>query len=389
MASRHLRKKSRGSTWIIVLAAAAVIGFIAWSLWAELDQITRAPGQVIPSGRVQVVQSPDGGVIREIGVREGDVVRKGQLLVTLDRTTSGASVDESRARVAALKTAKARIEAELFGKPLVFPADVASYPEFIGNQRMLYARRRQALAAQLQSMRGQAVLARQELDLNLPLVATGDVARSEVIRMQRQVSDLQGQIANQQNLYQQELQAEYAKTTEELVTAEQLLTQRGEGLVNTELRAPANGIVKNVNLTTVGGVLGPGDDVLQIVPTGDELIVEARVSPKDIAFIRPGQAASVKFDAYDSARYGVGRGQVTFISPDTMADERGVGPRESYYRVHLKVDTKSMHAAAANEPIEIQPGMTTVVEIKTGENTVFGYLTKPILKTTSEALRER
>jgi adhesin transport system membrane fusion protein len=389
MASRQQRKRTRASTWIIVMATATVVGFILWSLWAKLDQITRAAGRVIPTGRVQIVQSADGGVIRDLRVREGDVVKRGQLLVTLDRTALGASVGEGQARVAALKTAMVRIEAELFGRPLAFPPDVAIYSDFVANQRALYARRRQALASELQSLRSQASLVREELNLNQPLVDTGDVPRAEVIRMERQLSDLQGQIVNRQNQYQQDLQTEYAKTAEELVSAQQTLTQRGEGLGNTELRAPVDGIVDDIRITTVGGVLRAGDEVMKIVPTGRKLIVEARVSPSDIAFIRRGQQASVKFDAYDSARYGVGRGQVVFISADTTLDERAAGPQDAYYRVQLNVDTSAMRPGRPSEPIEIQPGMTATVEIKTGENTVFGYLTKPILKTTSEALRER
>lgn len=382
-------KSMKMSSWIIVTIAVSLVAAITWSLWAELDQITRAQGKVIPIGRVQVIQSADGGVIGEIRVREGDFVKRGQLLVVLDKVKLRAAVEESRAKRAALKSQMARIQAELFDRPLSFPADVASYSDFTSNQRALYAQRRAALQAQLGSLGSMRNLAREELDMNMPLLKSGDVARSEVLRMQRAVTDIEGQSVNLRNKYLQDLQTEYAKTEEDLATAEQILAQREDALKGTDLVAPTDGIVKNVRLTTVGGVLRPGDEVLQIVPTGEKLIVEAQVSPRDIAFIKTGQTASAKFDAYDSSIYGSGHGRVTYISPDTLTEQRQDGEQITYYRVHLEVDIKDMRPKHAGEKIEIQPGMTVTSEIKTGENTVFDYLTKPILKTFSESMGER
>ncbi|ODU20665.1 MAG: secretion protein [Sphingomonas sp. SCN 67-18] len=379
----------RAPAIIIALSTLAVVGFILWALWAELDQIARAHGQVIPSGRVQVVQSADGGVISRILVREGDRVKRGQLLVVLEKVSINASVDESAARVAGLKAQLARIEAELFDRPLRFPSDVAGYPEFVNNQRMLYAKRRQSLNSELQSLRHSLGLAQEEMNMTRPLVASGDVSRADVLRMQRSASEIQSQITSRRNAYLQELQAEFTRTEEELVSAQQMLTQRAEGLGNTDLRAPADGIVKNVRLTTVGAVLQPGGEALQIVPTGDALIVEAQISPSDIAFVHVGQTASVRFDAYDSSIYGSGTGRVTFVSPDTLSDDRPGGPPATYYRAHLSVDTGKMRPRQPGETIIIQPGMTATVEIKTGSSTVFRYLTKPILKTTAEAMSER
>ena len=381
----------RTAATIVGLTFLLVFGFIAWSMWARLDQITRAPGQIIPSGRVQVLQSTNGGEIARILVREGDKVRRGQLLMTLNPTQVTAGVDEARARVAALKSTRARVEAELFGRPLRFPADVSAFPEFVANERSLYAKRKGALADQLTALTRMEGLSRQELALNEPLVKSGDVSRSEVLRMERAVSDIAAQRTNIQNKYIQDLQTEYTKVNEELVSAEQQLVQRGEVLNATELRSPVNGIVKNVRLTTVGGVLRPGDEAMQIVPTGDALLVEAKVPPADIAFIRSGQSASVRFDAYDSAIYGTGEGEVTFISPDTIAEPAtGANPTgQVFYRVHVSVDTRRMHVPNRGERIELQPGMTATAEIKTGEHTVFRYLTKPLLKTVSESMGER
>ncbi len=377
----------RQSTFIILLTAFTVVGFLVWSLWAELDQITRAPGEVIPSGRVQIIQSLEGGIVNEIHVQEGTRVRRGQLLVTLEDVNQGAAVEESRSKVASLRSQMIRIQAELFNRPLVFPADLLQHGEFVANQRALYQQRRLALNTEIANLRRMLALIQEELQMNLPLVESGDVSRSEVLRMQRTVSDLEGQIANKRNVYLQELQTEYARIEDELVTAQQSLTQRGASLERTELRAPSDGIVTNVRFTTLGAVIRPGDEVMQIVPTRDELIVEARVAPADIAFIRVGQEAGIKFDAYDSSIYGTGIARVTYVSADTLTEETADGP-VSYYRVHLSDDTSEMRPRPG-EVIDLQPGMTSIVEIKTGETTVFRYLTKPILKTTDEAMGER
>lgn len=375
--------------WIIIAICVALAGFIGWSQWAVLDQVTRAPGTTIPFARVQIVQSEEGGAISAIHVREGDVVGAGDLLVELDTVKLAASVEEARAKVAALESRMARIDAELFDKPLSFPASLSGFPEFTANQRQLFARRQQSLASELRSLRAMADLQQQELDLNQPLVETGDVARSEIIRMQRAIVETQGRISNLQSSHVRDLQTEFTQTEEELVAARQVLTQREDSLRAASLIAPTDGIVKNVRLTTVGGVLRPGDEVLQIVPTGERLIVEAQVSPRDIAFVQTGQRARVNFDAFDSAIYGSGTGEVVYISPDTLSEQREDGSSNVYYRVNLEVDTDTMRPRSADEFIDLQPGMTATAEILTGSQTVWQYLTKPILKTLSRSLQER
>jgi adhesin transport system membrane fusion protein len=382
-------KSIRLSSWIIITSAAAVLSFFLWAAWAEIDQITRAMGKVIPVDKVQVIQTADGGVVEEMRVREGDTVQKGQLLVRIDRVKVQAAVEESRAKVAAFRTIMTRIEAELYDRPLNFPSEVRIYPDFIANQTALFTKRRQSISSEIAALEAVKRLMQQELELNIPLVSSGDVARAEIIRMQRGIADVQGQIVNKRSKYQQDLQAEFAKVEEELVSAQQILAQRMDALAATELRSPTNGIVKNVRFTTVGAVLRQGDEVMQIVPTGEKLIVEAQVSPRDIAFIKLGQQASVKFDTYDSAIYGSGIGAVSYVSPDTLVEQRPDGESVTYYRINLDVDIRDMRPKRANEKIIIQPGMTLTAEIKTGENTVLKYLTKPILKTVSESFGER
>lgn len=377
----------RRSSMVINMTAIALAGLIIWAAWAEIDQVSRATGQVIPAGRVQLIQSADGGVIGEILVREGDRVRRGQKLVVLDPVRIQAAVEESRAKVASYRTIKSRVEAELFDRPLVFAEDVQSFPEFVANQRQLYSRRRTAQAADIGTLRNMQAIARRELEMNMPLLEFGDVSRSEIMRLQRSVADIEGQIANRQNKYLQDLQAEYSRTEEELVVAEQTLKQRIAALDAAILFAPTDGVVKNVRFTTIGAVLRPGDEVLQIVPTGDKLIIEAKVSPTDIAYLRVGQNASVKFDAYDSSIYGSAEGRVTYISPDTLTEQKPSG-EQIFYRVNVTADARSLRPRA-REKIEIQPGMTATVEIKTGKNTVLRYLLKPISKTFGESMGER
>lgn len=383
-----MSKTSRLSFLVLFSIAALVVATVFWSKWAELDQIARAPGSVIPQGRLQVVQSLNGGEIIQINVKEGDAVKRGQVLVVLSQVREQAAYDEARGKVAALMSQKARIDAELFDKPLVFPSEINDYTDFIRNQRQLYERRRFALRSELNKLDQMKDLLVEELDLNTPLLENGDVARSEVIRMRRAVVDVEKEMSSIQQRYIQELQTELARTEEELDSAEQVLAQRGDALEATELVAPTDGIVKNVRLTTVGGVLRPGDEVLQIVPTGERLVVEAKVSPRDISFVKTGQTASVKFDSYDFSIYGAGKGTVSYISPDTLAEEGPGGKEEVYYRVNVEVDVSGMRPKNKSERIEIQPGMTVVAEIKTGTRTVFDYLTKPLTKTVSESMSE-
>jgi adhesin transport system membrane fusion protein len=382
--NRWLSQSSLVIIGTIVFIAIAV----AWSFWAELDQVSRAPGQIIPTGRVQVIQSNDGGQIVSIPVREGDRVKKGQLLAQLDDTKINAAVAESRAKVASLMSSMVRINSELFDRPLSFPPDVQAYPDFVANQTLLYQKRRQALEDQLGSLRSMLALMQQELNMNLPLLKQGDVSRADVLRLQRSVADLQAQIVNVRNKYIQDLQAEYTKTEEDLVSAREIMTQRSDALRDTKIFAPVDGIVKNIRLTTVGGVLRPSDEVMTIVPTGDKLILETKMQPRDIAYVRVGQTASVKFDAYDSGIYGSALGKVTYVSPDTLNEQTPQGEMH-YYRVHITADTRPMKPHMPGEKIEIQPGMTATAEIQTGRNTVWHYLTKPINKTFAEAMTER
>ena len=322
-------------------------------------------------------------------MREGEAVEAGQTLIELDRVQLEAGLREARVKVAALETRMARINAELYDRPLSFPASVSGYPEFMANQRQLYQRRRRALNDELRTLENLADLQRQELELSEPLLETGDVARSEIIRMQRQVVETQGRISKVRSDHARDLQTEFAQTDEELASAREILARADDRLRASALTAPAAGIVKNVRFNTIGGFVRAGEEVLQIVPMGEKLIVEARVPPRDIAFVKSGQRARVNFDAYDNAIYGSADGTVVFISPDTLTEQSQDGSSETYYRVNLEVDTAPMIEIEGREPINLQAGMTATAEILTGESTVWNYITKPILKTVSDSLQEK
>ena len=243
------------------------------------------------------------------------------------------------------------------------------------------------MQAEVGALTSSMQLIKEELEMNLPLLETGDVSRAEILKLKRQVVDIQAQITNRRNKYLQESQTDLVKAQEDLAGVLQTVTQRKEQLGSTDIYAPTDGIVRNVRLTTLGGVAKPGEEILQIVPTDDDLIIEAKVKPADIAFIKPGLPTAVKLDAYDYAIYGRLRGTVSYISADTLSEDNK-GNEQPYYRVQIKTSGRNL-VGKNGEPILIQPGMTATVEINTGRKTVLRYLTKPITKTFSESMGER
>jgi adhesin transport system membrane fusion protein len=373
--------------WLIRASFLVIIGFIAWANWAEIDQITRAPGQAIASSRNQVVQAPEGGVLAELLVREGASVRRGQLLFRFERNKAEAGSLEAEAKVVALKAAVARLRAELLGGQPVFGPELRRYPEFTATQQALFDKRQSALAEELAALGRSQSLVRDELEMNLPLLRTGDVSRAEVLKLQRQLAEIEGQITNRRNKYLQDSQTEFAKAQEDLAAAEQVLAQRREQLGYTEVRAPMDGVVRNVRLTTVGGVARPGEEILQIVPVEDSFLFEAKVRPADAAFVKTGLPATVKLDAYDYTIYGSLPGEVTYISVDTLSEDNRAN-EQPYYRVQIRTTARNL-VAANGRRIDIQPGMTASIEIRTGSNTVLRFLLKPVIKTLHEALGER
>jgi len=374
--------------WIIFGSLfALIIPFLIWASWATLDQISHAPGQVIATAKTQEIQAATDGVVEKIFVKEGQHVKNGEKLVVLEKNKAQAAYDDSTAKVAALKATLARLQAEVYDKPLVFPEEAKKYPEFISNQTELFKRRQQALNDETSALKESLSLAQEELSNNLPLLESGDIGSSEIIRLKRQVSDLKGQISNKRNKYFQDSQAEMTKAEEELSTKEQELADRKVTLEWTEISSPMDAIVKNILITTKGARVRPGDIIMELVPFGDKLIIEAKLPTTDVSFVRKGQRVAVKLDAYDYSIYGIFDGTVDYISPDTLVEKTPQGDKY-YFRVKIVLDETKLIAKNGKE-IEVTPGMTTQVDIITGERTVWQYLTKPITKTLSEAFHER
>lgn len=379
-------RSSRWALWSLLLTS---VVFFSWAYFAEIDQITRAPGSVISSARSQIIQSQDGGVIEELMVREGDVVQRDQVLVKIDGTRQQSSYLETRAKAAGLAITVARLQAEVLGREPRFPPEAKAYPEFRDTQTMLFKKRQAAIKDELQSYENIKAIVQKELNMTRPLLKTGDVSATEVLRLERQLADTQAQITNRKNKYFQDTQAELSKALEDLAGVQQIMAQRKDQLTQTELRAPLHGIVKNVRVTTRGGVIRPGEEVMQIVPLEEDLVIEAKVSPADIAFIKTGMKATVKIDAYDYTIYGDLSGTLSYISPDTLTENLNVQQGEQpYYRVHVKTDGRKF-SGRPDQKLDIQPGMTSMVEIKTGSNTVLKYLSKPVIKTLNQSLGER
>lgn len=372
---------------IVWSIAVVLVVFVVWARWAVLDQITRAPGSVIASSKTQIIQSMDGGTIEALHVKEGDTVEAGQVLLQFDKTRSEAGFLEARAKMAGLTATVARLQSEVLGTPLVFPPEVGAYPHFIQAQTMLYNKRQSAIRQELDSLQGMFDLVQKELRMTEPLVASGDVSLTDVLRLQRQAADLKSQMTNRSNKYFQDAQSELSKAQEDLAGVQQSMAQRKSQLDLTELRAPVRGVVKNVRITTQGGVVRPGEEVMQIVPLEDDLVIQAKVSPADIAFLKIGQEVTIKIDAYDYTVYGDLVGKLTYISADTLSEDLRQG-ESPYYRAMVRTVGRRF-SARPNEQLDIQPGMTATVEVKTGERTVMQYLLKPVVKTLSESLGER
>jgi adhesin transport system membrane fusion protein len=372
---------------VLFTTALAVASFLVWAYVSEIDQVARAPGAVIPSSKNQIVQSQDGGVLLALPVSAGDEVAKGQVIAQFDVTDAEADYREAEARAAGLSATMARLEAETYGTEPNFPKVSQGYPQFIESQQALFAKRRSAQAAEIRSIEGILALVREEIEMNEPLEKQGDVSKTEILRLQRQEAELVAQITNTQNRYFQDVQAEFNDTEAELAGVKQALVQRQRQLRQKTLIAPVTGIVKNIRVTTEGGVIRPGEDVMEIVPVEDDLVIEAKVSPADIGFIREGQKAAVKIDAFDYTIYGDLPGTLFYISADTLEDATRQGD-VPYYRVHVRTDGRQF-SGKPNADLQILPGMTATVEIKTGKNTVLNYLLKPIAKTLVESMGER
>lgn len=379
----HLRRYSL-VLWILLLGLLAS-GF--WSAFFRIDEVARATGEVIASSRVQVIQSVDGGVLATLNVREGDRVELGQVLATLDQTRIGAAVREIEARLYALKGKAVRLRAEVTGaKELAFPNDVRAYPEIVEVESALFRQRRTGLAEELRTLKIAMGLAQEEEELINKLTRSGDANRSEIIRTKRATNEAAAQMINRKNKFLEEARVDLARVEDQIAQDVQVLAQRTQQLEDSIFTALVPGIVKNVRVTTIGGVLGRGEELMQIIPVDDELILEARIRPADIARVRPGLEATIRFDPFDYTIYGGVKAEVVYVSADTLKEARPQGD-EIYYRVQLKIGTPAI--TTTGRKLEILPGMTAMVDIRTGDRTLMDFLLKPLRKTMSESFGER
>lgn len=363
-----------------------IIPFLTWASFAKLEQISRAQGIVIATAKTQEIQSANDGVIEEIYVSEGQTVKEGEVIAKLDEAQFQASFEAIKSKVAALEATLSRLKAEVFNEKLTFTDLSLQYPEFVNSQQELFKRRKEALNDEINVLQNSLKLAKYELNLNIPLVNSGDIGTLELIKLKRQVADIEGQIVNKQNKYFQESQAELAKVEEELSTQKQELADKTVTLGRAEIISPMDAIVNNIVITTKGARVRAGEVIMQLVPL-DELVIEAKLSPAEISFVNVGQKASVKLDAYDFSIFGGFEGKVKHISSDTLVEKTNKG-EEYFFRVLISLNGNEIVSKVGKKVI-VTPGMTGQIDIITGERTVLTYLAKPVIKTINESFTER
>ncbi|MGB1342614.1 MAG: HlyD family type I secretion periplasmic adaptor subunit [Pseudomonadales bacterium] len=412
----------------LVLWCTILVVFVAivWANFAELDEITRAEGRVIPSSQIQVIQNLEGGILREVLVKEGDQVAKGQVLLQIDDTRFTSSLNESQSKVTALRFRILRLESEISMQPMIEPPDLSpSEQQTFDDEAKLYQSRQEELSSslsilkqqlnqhrqtkeelqrELQKLEQAADYAKQELAMTAPLVETGAVSQVELLRLKAALNEVQGRlegvglkIPNQDSVISEanqkimERQQQFTATAQEELTATRSDLGRlsftsialEDRVARTEVRSPVEGIVNQILVTTESAVVQPGMDLLEIVPLNDTLLVSAKVRPVDIAFIRPGQRASVKLSAYDFAIYGGLDAELEQISADTIVDQSG----EHFFQIRVR--TFKNYLGSESAPLPIMPGMSATVDINTGQKTVMSYLLKPLKRATATALTER
>lgn len=378
-----------GSQRILYLIAAVLIIGLTWAHFARVEEITQGEAKVISKSREQIIQSLEGGILAQMSVQEGDVVEKGQVLLKIDATRAQASYREALSKVIGLKASITRLRAEAYHQPLEFDDDVKADKAVMAQEIEAYNARKAALNESVSGLRRSYDLSMREIKLAEPLAAKGLMSEVEILRMRRQANEIKSQIIERTNRYQAEASAELAKFELELSQTSENLIGRADVVERTTVTAPVKGTVKNVRVNTHGGVIQPGEHIMEIVPLEDQLLVEGKIKPSDVAFLHAGLKATVKISAYDYSIYGGLKGVVQHISPDTLKDDQKAAagrPDDTYYRVLILTDSSSLQTSDKSLPII--PGMVATIEIRTGEKTILDYLLKPVLKG-REALRER
>ena len=386
MAYEHTRRVSL--LWWLVAFVIAMVGFAAVF---EIDQAVRAQGQVITDSRTQVVQTVDGGMLTALYVREGDQVRAGQALAEFERDRALANYNQAKAEVASRSIAIIRAQAELTEQSPDFSAYQQAWPTFVAVQQGIYTQRKRGLDEEVMVLNAQLRLARQELTMSQNLQKNGDISQTEVMRAEREVLDLQARINAANNKYFQDSRLELAKLQDDLSASENKRLERENILNHTQLVAPMDGVVKFVRITTLGGVLKPGDELMQISPLDDELLVEIKLNPMDVSQVAVGLPVTLGFDALDPTIFGKVPGQLRYISPDTLNEQGSNGQETTYYRAIVAIDW-TQHQQQRLQLIQaqdIKPGMTATADVLTGKRSLLHFIFKPITRAFSGALIQR
>nr|WP_260407412.1 HlyD family type I secretion periplasmic adaptor subunit [Pseudomonas cichorii] len=413
----------RLTVWV---ATALILTALIWAHYAVLQEVTTGEGKAIPSSKVQVIQNLEGGIVTEIFVREGQVVNKGDTLLRLDDTRFLSNRGESEVDRLTLTAQVERLAAEAEGRPLLLPQEVIEKaPQVAADERAFYESRQRRLNGEQRTLneqlrqktqelaefrsrqeqfRNSLALVQQELDMSIPLVGSGAVSPVEILRLKRNAVEMRGSMnANTLAIPRAEAaineiksRAQESELTFRSEASRELNEKRSDlakisanriaiddRMTRTTVTSPVRGIIKTLKINTIGGVVQPGSDLLEIVPLEDNLLIEARVRPQDVAFLHPGQKAMVKFSAYDYTIYGGLPARLEVIGADTVTDDKG----NSFYLIQVRTDRN--HLGGDDRPLLIIPGMVATVDIITGEKSVMDYLLKPVLKGGSEALRER
>lgn len=372
--------------WVLYLLCAIVVSVLVWATRAQIDVVTKAEGKVVPDAREQVIASLEGGILRALHVREGAIVEAGDELVQLDPTRMVAQQNEGQARQTAMRGTVARLQAEVHGRPLVFPPEVRVDTAVVAAETEAYNARRRLLDEAVTVTRRSISLIDNELGMATYMSEQGLMSEVEVMRLRRQRNDLQIQVQERINRFRQDASTELLRLRTELTLIGEQQVVKEDALKRTVLKSPLRGIVKNIRINTLGGVVPAGGAIMEIVPITDRVLVEARIKPADIGFIQLGMPAEIKLSAYEYYTYGGLKGTIEYLSPDALTDERG-GPDSSYYRARIRTDASHLRGKG-DRALAVLPGMVANVEIRTGDRTVMEFLLKPMLKG-SEAFRER
>jgi multidrug efflux pump subunit AcrA (membrane-fusion protein) len=366
-----------------------IIPLLIWANFAEIEQRSSTRGIVIVADKIQKIQAPIDGVVDNIAVKEGQKVKKGAVLVVLEKEQNQASLDAAASTVASLKAKLKRLKAEVHGEELIYPVGFvdSNYQEFITTQQNLFLLRKKALEDEISSLASALILKEEELASNQKLVESGDIGRNKILKIDRDVVDLKGKILNIRNKFFQGAQEEMTKIEEELSIRKEMLTEKRVTLNRSEIISHMDAVVKEIIITTKGAKVRPGDVILELVPLGQERIIEVKLKPTDISYVKAGQKALVKFDTYDFSIYGSFDGKVEYISPDTIIEKTSRGD-EYFFKVIITLDQGDLFTKKGTA-IDVTTGMGAQVDIITGKRTVLHYLTKPIVRVLDESFTER